>query len=901
MPTARMRLALGVASLLLAVALVALPTTLATPARAEPGLPPAPRLIKDIAPGTTPLDANPAYLTIVGDQLLFFAQGASGGYGLWASDGTAEGTQFIWASGLSSWAVRGTAALGDSLLFVLMDEDHGAELWRSDGTPEGTALVVDLYPGPEHAFGAFEVFPLATARQIFFVATDGARGWGLWASDGTAAGTVMLRELAPVGANNNPPPLELIAVGEQVFFRASDPEHGAELWVSDGTPAGTRLVRDINPGPAAGAPHNFAAVGATLLFFADDGAHGVELWRSDGTEAGTELVADLNPGAAGSQGWQMATLGDEAYFFADDGASGRQVWRSDGTLVGTAMLTRPGPTQPAFGESVALHSAGGHLFVVEYTSPRRVWSAGAGPELTPLREFPDGVLEFASLGEQAIFAVRESYGQDKGLWLSDGSAAGTSKLVDLQYPTELTAHAGVVYFLASEPARPRTLWRTDGTVAGTRAVRELREVPASSYPSCATVYGGRLYFNADDGVHGKELWVSDGTPDGTRMLVDLAPGAGSASPCEFVPFGGALTFVAQGKLWRTDGTAAGTRPIVTAEQPDGVAARGGVTVVGARGYFTAGQQNSELWVLDADLQSARLVRHFPLSGKYGGYPLQPRYAVGTRLVFAITDLYGNNELWSSDGTAEGTRLIARQVAVLGPVRDRLLFIKIDVGKDESALWTTDGTDAGTAQLATLPGRGGLSGAYSAATTPGRVFFSQASYSDQPWVAVSDGTAAGTRILARPPGNLSQLVAGAGVAYFVARARDADVTSVLWRTDGSTGGTAPVHQPGGDVPLSPFYELVMLGRQLIFVSTTAAGGVQLWTSDGTAAGTRRLSNFSPSIVGWPRLFGRAMVVGDQLIFAADDGVHGDELWGLPLAALGGWERFYLPQLGVPPQR
>src|SRR5262249_22619221 len=123
-------------------------------------------------------------------------------------------------------------------------------------------------------------------------------------------------------------------------------------WVSDGTAAGTQMVKDIYPGGNSSYPIHITALGnGTALFTANDGTHGFELWVTDGTEGGTSLVKDISAGSSypgivntfvalqGSS--DITALGNgQALFSAYDSNYGSsQLWVSDGTEGGTFALT----------------------------------------------------------------------------------------------------------------------------------------------------------------------------------------------------------------------------------------------------------------------------------------------------------------------------------------------------------------------------------------------------------------------------------------------------------------------------------------------------------------------------------------------------------------------------------
>ena len=154
-----------------------------------------------------------------------------------------------------------------------------------------------------------------------------------------------------------------------MLLTQEDSAHGIELWFTDGTPAGTHLVRDINPGSESGGPAWYHRVGNVAVFRASDGIHGSEVWRSDGTDAGTYMLADIGPGKQGFGGdavFSGVVLDGVLYFAADDTVSGRELWRTDGTREGTFLVADIVPGY-AGSDPADLTVAAGRLYFSLYT------------------------------------------------------------------------------------------------------------------------------------------------------------------------------------------------------------------------------------------------------------------------------------------------------------------------------------------------------------------------------------------------------------------------------------------------------------------------------------------------------------------------------------------------------
>src|SRR4029453_6013253 len=255
------------------------------------GTGPGTMLVADLAAG--PGSSSPGQLTAAGGLLFFTADLPFPGFTvpslLHRSDGTAAGT---FAIGPPAF---GLGAVGSTVFFGGFDATACTELWKRDGTAAGTTIVKDIYSGCGFPCGVEEVCPGNSSPAVFadvggtlyFTADDGTHGRELWKSDGTASGTVLVKDIDPdPSPYPEPGPAAITDVAGTAFFTADDGTSGRELWRSDGTEAGTIRVADIRPGPEGGTgpganiPQGLVARGSTLFLAADDGQTGPELWRS---------------------------------------------------------------------------------------------------------------------------------------------------------------------------------------------------------------------------------------------------------------------------------------------------------------------------------------------------------------------------------------------------------------------------------------------------------------------------------------------------------------------------------------------------------------------------------------------------------------------------------------------
>jgi ELWxxDGT repeat protein len=237
--------------------------------------------------------SNPTALTNFNGTLFFAARDRGNDVELWESGGLFGTQRFadINPEGNGSFP-NSLTVVGDTLYFSASTFEAGEELWKTDGStgekvvfPDGsvfgTMLVKDI-PGRSGLDGSTGLnVPMAgtTDGTLYFVANDGFHGKELWKSDGTEAGTVLVKDIregsAPSQIN------QLIALGNQVYFTAVTAEAGLELWTSDGTADGTSLVKDSLPGPFSVQIRALTVFQDTLFYGGFDSNVGTELLKLD--------------------------------------------------------------------------------------------------------------------------------------------------------------------------------------------------------------------------------------------------------------------------------------------------------------------------------------------------------------------------------------------------------------------------------------------------------------------------------------------------------------------------------------------------------------------------------------------------------------------------------------------
>ncbi|HYG78316.1 MAG TPA: ELWxxDGT repeat protein, partial [Planctomycetota bacterium] len=647
------------------------------------------------------------------------------------------------------------------------------------------------------------------------------------------AGAVLVKDLRPGTTSSGSSPALFVEVNGTLFFSASTALTGSELWKSDGTAAGTILVKEIGTGSTGGFPRALTKVGGTLFFSASpDGGVSYELWKSDGTAAGTVRVASL--GTNPDIGFTVAVAGKLVYEYAGN------LFVSDGTEAGTVKLNSSfnNPLFPAAHNGIAFFGATGSDSISRlYKTDGTVAGTVAVKDISP------SFLTSSSSG--LYFSASGANGH--GIYKSDGTDAGTVLLKDgFGFFNTIVDVNGSVFFVANDAAGTE-LWKTDGSAAGTVLVKDIfpGSLPNDPAPRQLANVNGVLFFEGNDGVNGSALWKSDGTTAGTVLVKDIVTGANGADTrnlfFNLTNVNGTLFFSAaddivasesqNAELWKSDGTNAGT-VLVKDINSSGSSSPSGLIAVGSTLFFNAddGSTGRELWKSDGTAAGTVQVKDIEASGQDSN---PSTFAELNGTLFTGTYYFTNGaftgDIWKSDGTEAGTVLVKAGLLASGmtSAAGKVFFTS------SSQLYMSDGTEAGTVlanggstpQLLT-PFNGALY--YAAYGNDGKLRE----------LRTHDGTS-DALVIDLEPGNdvfISKLLGGSKL-WITGRVNT--FTPKLWVSNGTNAGTVELTQ-GIDT-----LEIAEVNGTLFFTKYDSTLGEQLWKTDGTLAGTVLVKNVKPT--------------------------------------------------------
>ncbi len=364
--------------------------------------------------------------------------------------------------------------------------------------------------------------------KIFFTANDAVNGEELWITDGTVAGTKMVKDIN--SGTNGSDPKYLCAAGGKVYFSATTAANGTELWVSDGTEAGTQLASDIYVGAESSNPLNLTAMGETLdlvVFAAQDENSVLDneswLYLYDCNAQKLKLLGKIEPMLAGDSyyGFLIPFKNTQVYFAAKSDTFGVELYKAD-TAALSARLVKdimdiPAPGMPAGftigGNLQWIANYKDSLIVFRQTTPKK-YSTTPGEFVEHIGEeiwFTDGV-NVTFLGD---------LNAAKG---ADGNGLGT------QYAWPIT-YNGKFYFRADDGTGTYVEIHTTNFkgLAGTTLVKDINPGAEPSWPQWWAEYKGALFLMASEGASGAGSELQYMTPtSGPSLFYDIAPGSGDS-------------------------------------------------------------------------------------------------------------------------------------------------------------------------------------------------------------------------------------------------------------------------------------------------------------------------------------------------------------------------------------